>query len=33
MMMLPDRDALRATFETAAERYDRARPNYPDALF
>ena len=28
-----DRQALRQTFDTAAERYDRARPAYPDALF
>jgi protein-L-isoaspartate O-methyltransferase len=30
--MPADRDELRATFETAAERYDRARPEYPEAL-
>ena len=27
-----DRDTLRATFDTEAERYDRARPRYPDEL-
>ncbi len=31
--MPADRDELRATFETAAVRYDRARPEYPEALF
>jgi len=29
----PDRERLRATFDTAAERYERARPGYPPALF
>ncbi|HEY3765948.1 MAG TPA: methyltransferase domain-containing protein [Gaiellales bacterium] len=28
-----DREALRATFDSVAERYDRARPEYPEALF
>jgi SAM-dependent methyltransferase len=28
-----DDEALRATFDTAADRYDRARPDYPEALF
>jgi SAM-dependent methyltransferase len=28
-----DRAALRATFDTAADRYERARPAYPDELF
>ncbi len=28
-----DRETLRATFDTVAERYDRARPDYPEALF
>lgn len=28
-----DRTRLRQTFDSAAERYDRARPEYPDALF
>ncbi len=28
-----DRDELRATFELAAERYELARPDYPEALF
>lgn len=28
-----DRDSLRATFEVAADLYDRARPEYPDTLF
>lgn len=27
------RDRLRRTFDTAAERYERSRPTYPDALF
>jgi len=27
------REQLRQTFDGAAERYDRARPNYPEALF
>jgi SAM-dependent methyltransferase len=27
-----DRDTLRRTFDTEAERYDRARPHYPDEL-
>jgi SAM-dependent methyltransferase len=29
----PDREQLRTTFESVAERYDAARPTYPDALF
>ena len=29
----PDRERLRTTFETVAERYDAARPTYPEALF
>jgi SAM-dependent methyltransferase len=29
----PDRERLRATFDEAAELYDRARPGYPPALF
>jgi len=29
----PDPGRLRRTFETAAERYDRARPGYPAAIF
>jgi SAM-dependent methyltransferase len=28
-----DRDRLKATFDTVADRYDDARPDYPDALF
>jgi SAM-dependent methyltransferase len=28
-----ERESLRATFDSVAERYDRARPAYPDALF
>jgi len=28
-----DRDKLRRTFDSAAEQYDRARPEYPAALF
>jgi hypothetical protein len=28
-----DRERLRATFNQAAELYDRARPGYPPALF
>ena len=28
-----DREALRATFDTEAERYDRARPGYPPQVF
>jgi SAM-dependent methyltransferase len=28
----PDREQLRTTFETVAERYDAARPTYPPAL-
>jgi protein-L-isoaspartate O-methyltransferase len=28
-----DRERLRATFDQAAELYDRARPGYPPALF
>jgi len=31
--MTDDREARRATFDAVAERYDRARPAYPDALF
>ncbi len=31
--MAGDREALRATFDSVAGRYDRARPRYPDALF
>jgi SAM-dependent methyltransferase len=31
--MADDREALRATFDSVAGRYDRARPTYPDALF
>jgi SAM-dependent methyltransferase len=31
--MADDREVLRATFDSVAERYDRARPRYPDALF
>jgi SAM-dependent methyltransferase len=31
--MADDREALRATFDSVAERYDRARPEYPEALF
>ena len=31
--MADDREALRATFDSVAGRYDRARPEYPDALF
>ena len=27
------RETLRATFDSVAERYDRARPDYPEALF
>jgi SAM-dependent methyltransferase len=30
---MPSRDTLRTTFDTAAERYARARPGYPAALF
>lgn len=30
--MAADRDMLRRTFDTEAERYDRARPRYPDEL-
>lgn len=29
----PDRERLRRTFDAAAERYDRRRPEYPAALF
>jgi SAM-dependent methyltransferase len=29
----PDREQLRTTFESVAERYDAARPTYPQALF
>ena len=32
-MDAPDRLELRQTFNQAAERYDRARPTYPPALF
>jgi SAM-dependent methyltransferase len=32
-MTSPDARRLRQTFETAAERYDRARPTYPAAIF
>jgi SAM-dependent methyltransferase len=28
-----DRDRLKATFDSVADRYDDARPDYPDALF
>src|ERR1700749_1713030 len=28
-----DRERLRQTFDQAAERYDRVRPDYPEALF
>src|SRR5215472_18445759 len=28
-----DRERLRRTFDRAAERYDRVRPDYPEALF
>jgi len=28
-----ERETLRATFNAAADRYDRARPEYPEALF
>jgi SAM-dependent methyltransferase len=28
-----DRETLRATFDTVADRYHRARPDYPEALF
>jgi SAM-dependent methyltransferase len=31
--MADDREALRATFDSVAGRYERARPTYPDALF
>jgi len=31
--MADDREALRATFDSVARRYDRARPAYPGALF
>jgi SAM-dependent methyltransferase len=31
--MADDREALRATFDSVAGRYDRARPEYPDAVF
>ncbi|HKV68575.1 MAG TPA: methyltransferase domain-containing protein [Gaiellales bacterium] len=31
--MADDREALRATFDSVARQYDRARPAYPDALF
>lgn len=30
---MPERESLRATFDEDAERYDRARPGYPAALF
>lgn len=29
----PDRERLRATFDEAAELYDRGRPGYPEQLF
>jgi hypothetical protein len=29
----PDPEQLRATFDEAAELYDRARPGYPPAVF
>jgi SAM-dependent methyltransferase len=31
--MADDREALRATFDSVAARYDRARPEYPEAIF
>jgi len=31
--MADDREALRATFDSVAGRYDRARPEYPHAVF
>ena len=31
--MTDDRESRRATFDSVAERYDRARPCYPEALF
>ena len=31
--MTDERETLRATFDAAADRYDRARPEYPRALF
>lgn len=31
--MPDDREMLRATFDSAADRYDRARPDYPEELF
>jgi SAM-dependent methyltransferase len=31
--MTGDRDLLRRTFDGAADRYDRARPDYPEALY
>jgi SAM-dependent methyltransferase len=31
--MTDDREVLRATFNSAADRYDGARPEYPDELF
>jgi SAM-dependent methyltransferase len=31
--MTDDREALRTTFDSVAERYDRARPVYPEAVF
>ena len=30
---MPDREALRQTFDAAADLYQRARPGYPEALF
>jgi SAM-dependent methyltransferase len=30
---MPSRDTLRTTFDSAAQRYARARPGYPSALF
>jgi ubiquinone/menaquinone biosynthesis C-methylase UbiE len=31
--MADDRETLRTTFDSVAGRYERARPEYPDALF
>jgi hypothetical protein len=31
--MTDERESMRATFDAAADRYDRARPEYPDELF
>ena len=33
MPVVAGRDELRRTFETVADRYERARPTYPDELF